>query len=178
MVAEPANRRCRVAKVDDNGGASANVGYQMPAGLRLFLTLVHTCYLVPVKLELALLASPCGAPAPFRSGQSQIGCVSSISRDGRPARCRTSLMRRQPSASAERWPVRMRPIRRIHSGGSTRLRNSVSRWKARVGRLVLAVANTPCRQKGCAGPCRSPAQTSFCELTSHLSLYFAVRLRD
>lgn len=108
------------------------------------------------------------ARRPFRSGQSQIECVSSISRDGRPTRCGAVLTRRQPSASAKRWPVRMRPIRRIHPGGSTRLRNSVSRWKARVGSLVLAVANTPRRQKGCAGACRSPAQTSFCELTSHL----------
>jgi len=176
MVAE--HKLCRVARVDDNGRAGANVGYQLPREPSIVPYLVHTCHFLLVKLELVLSASPCGAPAPFRSGPSQMECVSSVSRDSCPTRCRTLLTRRQPSASAKRWPVRMRPIRRIHSGGSTRLRNSVSRWKARVGSLVLTVANTLRRQKGCAGPCRSPAQTSFYELTSHLSRYFAVRLRD
>jgi hypothetical protein len=102
-------------------------------------------------------------------------CVSSISRDGRPTRCRTVMTRHQPSVSATRQPVRMgslwRPIRRIHSppsiGGSTRSRNSALRWKDRASSPVPAVANTPRRQRGCAAPCCSPAQTSFCE--QHLS---------
>src|SRR5882757_6373691 len=101
MVAEYANKRWRVAKVDDSGGAGANVGYQMPREPSIVPYLVHTCHFVPVKLELALLASPCGAPV--RSGQSQIGCVSSVSRDSCLTRCRTLLTRRQPSASAKRW---------------------------------------------------------------------------
>jgi len=113
-------------------------------------------------------------------------CVSSISRDGRPTRCRTALTRRQPLAWAKRQRVRMesleRLIRRIHSppsvGGNIRSRNSALRWKDRASNPVPAVANTPCRQRACAAPCRSPTQTSFGELTSHLSRYSVVRLRD
>ena len=73
-------------------------------------------------------------------------------------------------------------IRRIHSppsvGGNIRSRNSALRWKDRASNPVPAVANTPCRQRACAAPCRSPTQTSFGELTSHLSRYSVVRLRD
>src|SRR6266446_4838685 len=74
-----------------------------------------------------------------------------------------------------------RSIRQSHSppsiGGSTRSRNSALRWKDHASSPVPAVANTPCRQRACAAPCRSPAQTSFCEQTSHRSFYLAVRLR-
>lgn len=60
-----------------------------------------------------------------------------------------------------------RSIRQIHSppsiGGSTRSRNSALTWKDHAGSPVPAVANTPCRQRACAAPCCSPAQTSFCE---------------
>jgi hypothetical protein len=92
---------------------------------------------------------------------------------------------RQRSASARRQRVRMesleRSIRQIQSspctGGSTRPRNSASRWKDRASSQVPAVANTPRRQRGCAAPCCSPIQTSFCEQTSCRSLYLAVRWR-
>jgi len=74
-----------------------------------------------------------------------------------------------------------RSIRQIHSpssiGGSTRSRNSALRWKDRASSPVPAVANSPYRQRACAAPCRSPTQTSFCEQTSHRSVYLAVRLR-
>jgi hypothetical protein len=112
-------------------------------------------------------------------------CVSSISRNGRSTRCRTAQTQRQRSASAKRQRVRMeslaRSIRQIHPppsiGGSTRSRNSALRWKDRAGSPVPAVANTPYRQRACAAPCRSPAQTSICEQTSHRSFYLAVRSR-
>ena len=74
-----------------------------------------------------------------------------------------------------------RSIRRIHAprsiGGSTRSRNSALRWKNRASNPVLAVANTPCRERACAAPCRSPTQTSICEQTSRRSFYLAVRSR-
>ena len=38
------NKRCRVAKVDDNGGASANVSYQFPREPPIVLYLVHICH--------------------------------------------------------------------------------------------------------------------------------------
>jgi hypothetical protein len=96
----------------------------------------------------------------------------------RPTRCRTAQTQRQRSASARRQRVRMespeRSIRQIHLppsiGGSTRSRNSASRQKDRASSPVPAAANTPRRQRGCAAPCCSPAQTAFCELTSLGSL--------
>ena len=63
MVVEHANKRCRVAKVDDNGGAGANVSYQLLREPPIVLYLVHTWNLVLLKLELALSTSLCGAPA-------------------------------------------------------------------------------------------------------------------
>jgi hypothetical protein len=57
------NKRCRVAKVDDNGGAGANVSYQLPREPPIVLYLVHTCHLVLPKPERALSASLRGAPA-------------------------------------------------------------------------------------------------------------------
>jgi hypothetical protein len=102
-------------------------------------------------------------------------CVSSISCDGRATRCRTAQTQRQQSASAKRQRVQMASLERsIRSppsiGGSIRSRNSVLRWKDRASSPVPAVANTPRRQRGCATPCRSPLQTSFCEQTSLRSL--------
>src|SRR5882724_4207472 len=74
-----------------------------------------------------------------------------------------------------------RSIRQSHSpssiGGSTRSRNSALRWKDHASSPIPPVANTPCRQRACAAPCRSPAQTSFSEQTSHRSFLLAVRLR-
>ena len=61
--------------------------------------------------------------------------------------------------------------------GSTRSRNSVLRWKDHARSTVAAAVNTPCRRRACAAPCRSPAQTSSCERTSHRSFYLMVRLR-
>jgi hypothetical protein len=62
-VAVHVNKRCRVAKVDDNGGAGANVSYQLPREPPIVLYLVHTCHLVLPKPERALSASLRGAPA-------------------------------------------------------------------------------------------------------------------
>jgi len=38
------DKRCRVAKVDDNGGAGANVRYQLPREPPIVLYLVHACH--------------------------------------------------------------------------------------------------------------------------------------
>lgn len=38
------NERRRVAKVDDNGGASANVSYQLPREPVIILYSIHTCH--------------------------------------------------------------------------------------------------------------------------------------
>ena len=111
----------------------------------------------------------------FQIRTGQMKCVSSLSRYGRSMRCRTAQTQRQRSASANRQRVRMesleRSIRQIHSpnpiGGSTRSRNIALRWKDRASSPVPAVANTPRRQRDCAAPCCSPAQTSFCERASH-----------
>jgi hypothetical protein len=111
-------------------------------------------------------------------------CVSSISRHGRPMRCRIAQTQRQRSASAKRQRVRKgslgRSIRRIHSppsiAGSTRCRNSALSWKDRASSPVAAVANTPCRQRAYAAPCRSPPQTSICERASHRSLSPGLRV--
>jgi hypothetical protein len=56
------NKRYRIAKVDDNGGASANVSDQLPHEPPIVPYLVHTLSLSPVKLERALSASLGGAP--------------------------------------------------------------------------------------------------------------------
>src|SRR4051812_38276973 len=71
-----------------------------------------------------------------------------------------------------------RSIRQSHSpplsiGGSTRSRNSALRWKDHASSFVPAGANTRCRQRACAAPCRSPPQTSFCERASRRSFYLA-----
>ena len=55
------NKRCRVAKVADNGGVGANMSYQLPREAPIVLYLVHTCHLVLSKLELALSESLRGA---------------------------------------------------------------------------------------------------------------------
>jgi hypothetical protein len=55
------NKRRRVAKVDDNGGAGANMSYQLPREAPIVLYLVHTCHLVLSKLQLVLSASLRGA---------------------------------------------------------------------------------------------------------------------
>jgi len=63
------NKRRRVAKVDDNCGAGANLSYQLPRKPPIVLYLVHTCQSVMFanlscsKLERALPASRRGAPA-------------------------------------------------------------------------------------------------------------------
>jgi hypothetical protein len=62
-VALHVNKRCRVAKVDDKGGAGTNVSYQLPREPPIVPFLVHTCHSVLLKLELALSASLRGAPA-------------------------------------------------------------------------------------------------------------------
>jgi hypothetical protein len=56
------NKNCRAAKVDDNGGAGANVSYRLPRGPSIVLYLVHTCHLVLSKLELGLSESLRRAP--------------------------------------------------------------------------------------------------------------------
>lgn len=43
-VAVPVNKRCRVAKVDDNDEAGANVSYQLPRELPIVLYLVYACH--------------------------------------------------------------------------------------------------------------------------------------
>jgi hypothetical protein len=74
-----------------------------------------------------------------------------------------------------------RSIRQSHSppsaGGGTGSRNGALRWKDHASSPIPAVANTPRRPRGCAAPCCSPAQTSFCEQASHRSFYFAERMR-
>jgi hypothetical protein len=43
-IAVHVNKRCRVAKVDDNGGASANVSDQLPREPPVVPYLVHICH--------------------------------------------------------------------------------------------------------------------------------------
>jgi hypothetical protein len=170
------DKRCRVAEVDDNGGARANVSCQRPREPPIVPYLVHACHSVLSKLERGLSMSLRGTPA-FRSGQSQMKCVPSISGHGCSTRCRTALTRRERSASAKQERARMdslgRPIRRIHSPpsieGSTRSRNSTLKWGDHAGSPVPAVANTPRKQRDCAAPYCSPPQTSFCERASSRS---------
>ena len=50
-VAVHVNERCRVAKVDDNSGAGANMSYQLLREAPIVLYLVHTCHLVLSKLD-------------------------------------------------------------------------------------------------------------------------------
>jgi hypothetical protein len=57
------NERRGVTKVDDNGGASANVSYQLPREPAIVLYSVHVCHFVLSRLELALSASLYGTPA-------------------------------------------------------------------------------------------------------------------
>jgi len=57
-IAVHVNKRCSVAKVDDNGGAGANMSYQLPRKRSIVLYLVHTCYLVLSKLSEALRRVP------------------------------------------------------------------------------------------------------------------------
>ena len=40
------NKRCRVAKVDDNSEAGANMSDQLPREAPIVLYLVHTCHLL------------------------------------------------------------------------------------------------------------------------------------
>jgi hypothetical protein len=60
MVDVHANKRCRVAQVDGSGGG-ANVGYQLPREPSIALPEISP--LRPAKLEIALSAALCGAPA-------------------------------------------------------------------------------------------------------------------
>ena len=62
------DKRCRVAKVDDNGGASTNVSYQLSRERPIVLYLVHTCHSVLLKLELTLSASLWYAGLQIRAG--------------------------------------------------------------------------------------------------------------
>jgi hypothetical protein len=48
-VAVHVNERCRVAKIDDNGGASANVSSQLPCESPIVPYLVHASHSVPVR---------------------------------------------------------------------------------------------------------------------------------
>lgn len=67
------NERRGVAEVDDNGGASANVSYQLPREPAIVLYSVHVCHFVLSRLELALSASLCGAPAfQIRAGSDEM----------------------------------------------------------------------------------------------------------
>ena len=167
-------------------GAGANLSYQFASRASDCSLLGTYLSFSPAKAGTSACRRRSVVRRPFRSGRSQMECVSSVSRHGRSTRCRTAQTQRQRSASAKRQRVRMesleRSIRQIHLppsiGGSTRSRNSALRWKDRASSPVPAVANTPYRQRACAAPCRSPVQISFCELTSHPSLYFVVRLRD
>jgi hypothetical protein len=43
-VAVHVDKRCRVAKVDDNGGPSANMSDQLPREPQIILYLVHACH--------------------------------------------------------------------------------------------------------------------------------------
>ena len=43
-VAMHVDKRCRVVEVDDNGGAGANVRYQLPREPPIVLYLVHACH--------------------------------------------------------------------------------------------------------------------------------------
>jgi hypothetical protein len=62
-------------------------------------------------------------------------------------------------------------------GGSTRLHNSVAKWKGRASSRVPADANKHSRSSAYVAPCCSLLQTSFGEQTSHRSAYRKVRLR-
>jgi len=67
-----ANKRRRVAKVDDNGGAGANLGYQFPPEPPIVLYLVRACHSVLSKLERALSASPRGARLSDQDGSDEM----------------------------------------------------------------------------------------------------------
>ena len=49
------NERRRVAKVDDNGGAGANVRYQLPREPPIVLYLVHDCHKIGISVVGAAL---------------------------------------------------------------------------------------------------------------------------
>jgi hypothetical protein len=88
------NERRRVAKVDDNGGASANVSYQLRREPPIILYLIHTLSLSPVKARTdAVGVALWYAGLQIRIGQME--CVSSISRHDHATRCRAALSRRQ-----------------------------------------------------------------------------------
>jgi hypothetical protein len=105
-----------------------------------------------------------------------------LKRHDRATRCRTRQSRHQRLALAKRQQVRIgwseRRIRRIHPpssvGDSMRSRNNASGWKDHAGSPDSGGANMPSRVRGRAVQCHSPTQTSFCELTSHLSRYLVV----
>ena len=54
-VAVHVNKRRRVAKVDDNGGASTNVRYQLPREPPIVLYLVHACHKTGISVVSAAL---------------------------------------------------------------------------------------------------------------------------
>ena len=57
-------------KIDDSGGADANVGYQLLHEPPIVLYLVHARHSVLLKLEIVLSASLSARAGPFRSGQN------------------------------------------------------------------------------------------------------------